>query len=597
VLRVESLEDRAVPSNVPVGNLVVFGDSLADVGNEAILSGGQIPHHSELYFQGRFSGGPIWVDTLAEYLGEPAVMPSLQPGGKGLDFAYGGATLAYQNTAAPYGSVPRVSQQVATYLNGHTPHANDVFALWAGPNDFFFSLGQQGAPIDPSQPAAALAASLETLIGAGARRFVIANLPPLGETPYFLNLEKAGFLTSQQIHLFDSWSAGFDFYLNADLAQVQKAHPKVTVVSIDVAGLFAQAAQPGNPFGFVNWTDAVGPYDALGHVTAVTATDPQDYLFFDSVHPGTKAHQIIGLRAAAEVYAALGIKEIDVTNTSDAVNPLDGGLSLHEAVNLANAIPGGEKIRFDLGDGRQEIDLGGQELNLTTDVTVQGPGAGRLTISGRGASRVFEVATGVKATLSGLTLRDGSADEGGAVRNAGDLRLLHTVLIDNRARQGGAVYNSGVLHVEESELSFNIVAGGDIGAGGALANSGKGASAYLTETLVSDNLVEGGAHALGGGIANLDEAILRVSDSLLLGNGVLAGDGGDGLGGGIYNGPGSALELRDSLLLSNYARAGESGRGLGGGLYLSRGGASTLHGALIFGNFASTDGWDVYAES
>jgi phospholipase/lecithinase/hemolysin len=591
---VEALEDRTVPSNVPVGNLVVFGDSLADVGNEAILSGGTIPQHSDLYFQGRFSGGPIWVDTLAEYLGEPALQPSLQPGGKGLDFAYGGATLAYQNTAAPYGSVPRVSQLVATYLSGHTPHAKDVYAVWAGPNDFFFSLGQQGTPIDPSKPAAALADSFQTLIAAGARRFVVANLPPLGETPYFLNLEKAGFLAPQQILLFDAWSAGFDLYLSADLAQIQKAHPDVTVASVDVAGLFAQAAQPGNPFGFVNWTDAVGPYDALGQLTAVTAADPKDYLFFDSVHPGTKAHQIIGLKAAAAVYAALGIKEIDVTNASDSVNPLDGGLSLREALNLANAMPGGEKIAFDLGAGRHEIDLSGQELTVTADVSVSGPGADRLTVRGPWAGRIFEVGAGVRSTISGMTLRGGSAVKGGAVLNAGDLTLRDVWLIDNRAELGGAVYNTGVLHVTRSDLSYNLATGGDFNAGGALANAGASARAFLTDTLVSGNLVEGGTHAFGGGIANLNGAYLYVSDSLLLGNGVDADGGGDGFGGGIYNDAGSALRLRDSLFFANHARAGKGGQGLGGGLFLSQGGSSLLTGIRVFGNFASTAGWDIY---
>src|SRR5258708_3000834 len=70
-LRVESLEDRTVPSGTPVANLVVIGDSLSDVGNLKIATGSLPNSNYYANGQGRFSSGPIWVDTLAEYLGAP----------------------------------------------------------------------------------------------------------------------------------------------------------------------------------------------------------------------------------------------------------------------------------------------------------------------------------------------------------------------------------------------------------------------------------------------------------------------------------------------------------------------------------------------
>src|SRR5262245_59792037 len=105
-LHLEALEDRLVPSGGLVGNLVVFGDSLSDAGNASLSTGGALPNPA-LYYQGRFSDGPIWVDTLAKYLGEPAVGPSLAGG---LDYAFGGATVAYQNQPSPYNAFPRLSQ-------------------------------------------------------------------------------------------------------------------------------------------------------------------------------------------------------------------------------------------------------------------------------------------------------------------------------------------------------------------------------------------------------------------------------------------------------------------------------------------------------
>src|SRR5262249_420524 len=83
-LEVEVLEDRTLPSAALVSNLVVFGDSLDDVGNLSRITGGALPP-GDIYYQGRFSNGPLWADTLAEYLGAPPVKPSLDGG---LDYAF-----------------------------------------------------------------------------------------------------------------------------------------------------------------------------------------------------------------------------------------------------------------------------------------------------------------------------------------------------------------------------------------------------------------------------------------------------------------------------------------------------------------------------
>src|SRR5262249_25445524 len=179
-LHLEVLEDRVVPSGGLVGNLLVFGDSLSDTGNAALATGGALPNPA-LYHQGRFSNGPVWVDTLAKYLGEPAVRPSLAGG---LDSAFGGPTVAYQTQPFPFNAFPRVSQQVGQYLAAHTPSANDLFVLWGGANDFIESFSSPTGPISPVLSADTLAASLGTLADAGARQFLVPNLPPLGEPPF-----------------------------------------------------------------------------------------------------------------------------------------------------------------------------------------------------------------------------------------------------------------------------------------------------------------------------------------------------------------------------------------------------------------------------
>src|SRR6266481_1188103 len=141
-LHLEMLEDRRLPSGL-IGNLVVFGDSLSDTGNDAIATGGAFPNPA-VYYQGRFSNGPIWVDALAQALGEPAVRPSLAGG---LDYAYGGATIAFQNQPPPFNAFPRLSQQVNEYLATHHSAGDDLLAVWGGANDFIESFSSPTGPI------------------------------------------------------------------------------------------------------------------------------------------------------------------------------------------------------------------------------------------------------------------------------------------------------------------------------------------------------------------------------------------------------------------------------------------------------------------
>src|SRR5277367_974499 len=155
-LALETLESRVVLS----GNLVVFGDSLSDVGNLS-LSDGNIETPSPPYYDGRFSNGPLWVDTLASYLGDAPLQPSSVGG---TDYAWGGATVAFSLGGDP----PSIPEQISQYLGNlatanETITANDVFAVWAGTNDYLDTfLGTNGPtnPIDPATSASALADAL-----------------------------------------------------------------------------------------------------------------------------------------------------------------------------------------------------------------------------------------------------------------------------------------------------------------------------------------------------------------------------------------------------------------------------------------------------
>ncbi len=127
--------------------------------------------------------------------------------------------------------------------------------------------------------------------------------------------------------------------------------------------------------------------------------------------------------------------------------------------------------------GQLEITQSGA-ANRTTIVAP----AGGITISGNQTTRVFHVLGGVAATIDGLTIINGYANEGGAILNAGgDISVLNTEFRNNEAHNsvGGAISSYSPLSIANSLFYLNkAVLGGAI-------NSSNGLS--VTDTTFSTN--------------------------------------------------------------------------------------------------------------
>jgi predicted outer membrane repeat protein len=144
-----------------------------------------------------------------------------------------------------------------------------------------------------------------------------------------------------------------------------------------------------------------------------------------------------------------------VENSNDS-----GPGSLRETVANEAA---GDTIEFDMSTGHvtNPITLTGGEVEITVNLTIEGPGAGTLAISGDSNSRVFQVPSGVNATISGLTIKDGkAASSGGGIRNGGSLKLSDDVFTSNSATSaGGAIFNStGSLSMTGCSVTDNKAA-------------------------------------------------------------------------------------------------------------------------------------------
>jgi peptidoglycan/xylan/chitin deacetylase (PgdA/CDA1 family) len=82
------------------------------------------------------------------------------------------------------------------------------------------------------------------------------------------------------------------------------------------------------------------------------------------------------------------------------------------------------------------------------------PGSGRPTLDGERKGRVLTVRRGAAVTLRGMLIERGRDPEGGAIRNAGWLRLRDTTVRDSRAQVGGGIDNRppGVLRLMGSSV-------------------------------------------------------------------------------------------------------------------------------------------------
>src|SRR5262249_19651560 len=154
-------------------------------------------------------------------------------------------------------------------------------------------------------------------------------------------------------------------------------------------------------------------------------------------------------------------------------------------------------VQFDAALNGSTITLTTGQLDITKPMTIMGPGAGLLAISGNGQSRIFDVYTGDGSSvvaISGLTLShgDGGSFSGGAVDvTKSKVTLNKMVLSANTAVHGGGLFAAAGAYVivYDSVLTGNsAMFGGGVAAGGSVL--------YLTRTTISGNT----ASRYGGGI-------------------------------------------------------------------------------------------------
>jgi 3-phytase len=191
---------------------------------------------------------------------------------------------------------PNIGTQVTTYLNTNptiTPQST-LFVIGGGGNDFLQSVSNLP---NPSVLVSNLSTEITELAQAGAKNFMVPTLPLLGERP-FTQQNLVPTYGPGIVATLDSLTTQFNTQLvNAESGL--ESSLGIKIYSLDVNGLFEQVlANPGN-FGFTNVTGTAksGAFGAPGTVVP----NPDQYLFWDPIHPSEAFFRLVGNAAVAAV--------------------------------------------------------------------------------------------------------------------------------------------------------------------------------------------------------------------------------------------------------------------------------------------------------
>ncbi|HEV7672022.1 MAG TPA: LamG-like jellyroll fold domain-containing protein [Thermoanaerobaculia bacterium] len=300
------------------------------------------------------------------------------------------------------------------------------------------------------------------------------------------------------------------------------------------------------------------------------------------------------LLASASWPAAACVTDPIVSSNADS-----GEGSLRDALRMACA---GSRITFAGTLARPITVTLVNELVVEKSLTIQGPGAKLLILSGNHTARVLRVSGGsdIDVTISGLTVADGLAvtpgsrapSSGGGIlsETSGVLILSQCTISGNSASaftqsSGGGITNSrGTLNIANcaffgnSALGITSHDGLSGSSGGAIFN--RGTMTVTNSTLVGNRTENPNGGGTGGAIANSAGATLNLINCTVFGNSVSSSnprsDGGGG--GGVWNDPlnrpPAKVTVSNTLIAGNIVPRGDPDPGQGPdvfGAYISGG--------------------------
>jgi phospholipase/lecithinase/hemolysin len=292
----------ATPAPTPTptfSKIILFGDSLSDTGNmrDQVDSetGGLVDYPSGTfnYSDGRFTNSSdtepasttyvgVWQEQLARtFLNIPAPIASADGG---FNYAFGGA----RTTEGTHEEVAVSTDQfgdVTITVTDMVKQMDDYFAKWAIDPEALYVVWGGGNDLrtdDSAENAAATAARMTALVDrlahAGAQFIMVPNLPPVGNIPRYAD-------DPPRRTALNAASIVYRHELEARLTDLQNSLAAEgiapTLYRIDVWTNTIRIMTYPDRYGFTNLSQ---PSQGNSNV------NPDDYIYWDDVHPTTAAH-------------------------------------------------------------------------------------------------------------------------------------------------------------------------------------------------------------------------------------------------------------------------------------------------------------------
>ena len=167
--------------------------------------------------------------------------------------------------------------------------------FWAGANDIFFGALAGETSFVPNA-IGSISAAIRKLYNAGARNFVVLDLPQLGQTPFF----NTNPTLSTQLN---SVTNSFNSALASELRQLRRNLARVRIADVKISRLFQLITRAPQLFQLRDVTNSATVFDPVTGIgyAILPNVRPDEYLFWDSVHPTAQGHKIIARYAQLEL--------------------------------------------------------------------------------------------------------------------------------------------------------------------------------------------------------------------------------------------------------------------------------------------------------
>ena len=280
-----------------------FGDSLSDTGRSPATPAGS-------YYNGRWSNGPLWVEYLSADLGLTYNASN--------NWAISGSTTSnLLSQIANVPASPALHSALFSVLSGGNDFLNNVTLL---ENDSAWALVVTGAVSN-------ITLTVTTLFTNGAREVIVGNLPNLGQTPAF-NGAPPGYA-----NYIDTKVTLFNTLLQSSMTNAMQKNAGLRVYFANFNASLSNVLSAPAAYGFTVITNGALEDPKL---TDKSFNGPgANYLFWDTVHPTTKMHALIGAAAYAYVGVQMALAR-NGTNFNLTVNNLSPGLpyTIQSSTNL-----------------------------------------------------------------------------------------------------------------------------------------------------------------------------------------------------------------------------------------------------------------------